>query len=227
MLPSATSPATSASSGALAIAWVPCPWTPSRSPARRGRDHDRLTDLRSDRLNGRIGGERDDEQRPCHLPRDRRRLGRQLISRNHDKLGVAGALLSPAQHLVPYGERTHAIADALHHTGKVGALTRREARRPALMKTPLADRDLTRVDPRRPAPPQPPPGASDRILDLAPLDHIAPAVPVESHCLHVISSVIVSSRPYLPAAGDWHPGCPTWVSRIPRISFEDGRPCLG
>src|ERR1035437_3241612 len=63
---------------------------------------------------------------------------------------MTSALLSPTQHLVPRGERSRAVADCLHRAGKIGALARREARRPALMKTPLPDRYLTRVDPRRP-----------------------------------------------------------------------------
>src|SRR5208283_1880309 len=84
-----------------------------------------------------------------HLPRNRRRLGRQLIGWNHDELGVARALLSPAKDLVSNSERAYAGANGLHHASKIRALPRGERRREALMKTALADRDLTGVDPGR------------------------------------------------------------------------------
>ena len=75
-------------------------------------------------------------------------LARQLIGRNRDELGMARALLGPAEDLVADGERAHAVADRLHHAGEVGPLARRERRRPALVQAALADRDLARVDPR-------------------------------------------------------------------------------
>jgi len=114
------------------------------------------------------------------------------------ELGVAGALLGPAKNLVSSGERAHAGADRLCHAGEIGSLPRGECRREALMKAALADRDLTGVDPGRPDRHQHLIRPGDGILDLAHLKHIDPTVLVESHCLHVISSLIARSRPYLP-----------------------------
>ena len=160
------------------------------NPARGGRDHDRLAGLRSDRLNRRIGGEPHHEQRARHLPRDRCRLGRQLILRDRHQLGMACSLLGPAENLVPNRERAHAGADGPDHAGKVGSLARGERRREALMKTTLANRYLTGVDTGRPYRRQDLVGTGRGILDRAHLEHIDPTVFVESHCLHQASSVI-------------------------------------
>ena len=117
---------------------------------------------------------------------------------------MAGPLLGPAEHLVANGEGAHAVAEGLHHAGKIGSLTRGERRREATIKTAFADRDLAGIDP----------GCLDRhqhfcpdprrVVDLAHLKHIDPAVFVESHRLHAVSLLSVfEDRELTPSGVAW------------------------
>ena len=58
------------------------------------------------------------------------------------------------------------------------------------MQTSLPDRDLTRIDPRRLDRHQDSSRASDRILDLTHRQDVDAVIFIETHSLHVISSVI-------------------------------------
>src|SRR5579875_1731257 len=107
--------------------------------------HHGLAPLWRDGLHGGQRGHPGHEQRARHLPRHRRRLGRELIGRNRHQLGVAGTLVTPAQHLVTGGERIHPLTGRAHHAGQVGALPGGKGGRPLLVHPPLADRDLARV----------------------------------------------------------------------------------
>lgn len=88
-----------------------------------GRHHHRLAGSGRHRLHRGVGGHADDEQGTCDLPGQCRGLLDQLLGRDRYQLGLARALLTPAEHLVPGSEAADARTDGLDQAGEVGPLT--------------------------------------------------------------------------------------------------------
>ena len=106
-----------------------------------------------------------------------------------DVLGVAGPLVGVPDDLGADREPGHAVAHRRHHAGEVAALAGRERRRPPLRPLALAYPRLARVDGRRADLDQHPPRPGYRPRFLDDLQHVDPAVPLESDYLWHATSV--------------------------------------
>ena len=153
-------------------------------PAGRAGDDDDLARLRGDGVDARVGSHRDDEERTGNLPRELGGLRGQPRRGHGDELGVACPTLRPAAHRVPDRERGDSLAELLDHAREIGPLAGGEGRRPAAMEQALANGDLARVDRGRLHGDEHLSGTRDRAIDLPDLQHLDPAVVIESDCLH-------------------------------------------
>ena len=120
------------------------------------------------------------EQRPRHLPGDAGGLGSRVGGVDHGQLGLAGAVVGEADHLVTGREAVHACAHGLDDTGQSGPLSRGESSGESLVEQALADLGLAGVDPGGPHPHQQLAGTGNRVLHVDHLEHVDAAVLVES-----------------------------------------------
>ncbi len=114
--------------------------------ARSTRDGEGLPGQWTHRLDRRIRRRSRDEQGACLLPRHVGRAPRQLVGRNDYEVGLAGAIVGEADHLVSGTIARDGAPDLFHHTGEIAPLPGWELRGPLLGKDPFADQGLARID---------------------------------------------------------------------------------
>jgi hypothetical protein len=122
----------------------------NRSHSARGtRDGQGLSGQWPHRLDRRRCRRARDEQGARLLPRHMGRSPCQVICRNDHEVGLAGAIVGEADHLVARPIARDRAPDLLHHTGEIAPLPGRELRGPSIGEGPLADRGLAWIDPGR------------------------------------------------------------------------------
>jgi hypothetical protein len=138
------------------------------------------------------------EQRSGDLPGHAGGLRRQVLLLDDDVLGVAGPVVGEPDDLVPHGESRHARAGPGDDPGQVAAFPRRERGRPPGVQHAVSDPGLAGVDPGRLDANQYLLRSRYRVRNIDDLEDLDPAVLVEPHCLHRMTSV--TTRSPSPAA---------------------------
>jgi hypothetical protein len=152
--------------------------------AARPGDHDRLSGRRGHGAHGGDPRRACDEQRARHLPRDLRRLRRQVGRLDEDVFGVACPVVGIADHLVAHGYARHARADLLDHAGEVRALAAGKGRGEDLADQARTDLRLAGIDTGGPNRHEHLVGPGLRTRHVVHLEDLDATVIVESDSLH-------------------------------------------
>jgi hypothetical protein len=167
------------------------------------RDRDRLSRRECDRAHSRVCGCAYDEKATRDLPGHARRAMREVLGLYEHELGVAGPVFGEPDHLIPDAKALDPLAEPLDYAGEVAALAGGKRGRPALVHAALANRDLPRVDARRPDPHKRLACFRHRSRHIHHLQHLESAISIEPHRSHRVSFFVVrgvaastaSSRP--------------------------------
>jgi tetratricopeptide (TPR) repeat protein/transcriptional regulator with XRE-family HTH domain len=157
-------------------------------PASGAGDNERVALADGDRAHGRPGGESDNAERACHLPRHLRGLRHHVRSLDQGILSLARPRVDPADHVVADRHAGHALAELFDDPGQVTALPRRERGRPEGVQEALPDLRLARVDAGRLHFDDDLPWTWDRPRHLRHVQDIHSAVLVEPYRLHLAAS---------------------------------------
>jgi hypothetical protein len=106
-----------------------------------------------------------------------------MSGRNDDELRLAGAVIGEAEHLVADAESVDVVADLGHDARHVAALPGRKRCRPTVVQRTAADHRLTGIDRSRLHLDEDLTSGGHRFRDVAYLQDIGLAIPIELHCL--------------------------------------------